>query len=62
LGNLPKDRDKVNIRLVLDGKTYYEKDFSTQSGSATITVETNETLSLDVYYDGVYITTKEVKY
>ncbi len=62
LGNLPKDREKVNIRLVLDGKTYYEKDFSTQSGSATITVETNETLSLDVYYDGVYITTKEVKY
>lgn len=62
LGNLPKDREKVNIRLVLDGKTFYEKDFSTQSGSASIMIETKETLSLDVYYDGVYITTKEVKY
>jgi hypothetical protein len=62
LGNLPKDREKVNIRLVLDGKTFYEKDFSTQTGSASIMIETKETLSLDVYYDGVYITTKEVAY
>lgn len=62
LNNLPQNRDKVNIRLVLDGSTYYEKDFPTASGSATITVETTESLSLDVYYDGVYITTKEVAY
>ena len=62
LGNLPSDREKVNIRLVLDGQTYYEKDFPTEKGTATITLETTQTLSLDVYYDGVYITTKEVKY
>ena len=61
LGNLPKDREKVNIRLVLDGQTYYEKDFQTAPGTASVTVETEKTLSLDVYYDGVYITTKEVK-
>ncbi len=62
LGNLPKDRDKVNIRLVSDGQTFYEKDFPTSSGTASISFEATETLSLDVYYDGVYITTKEVKY
>lgn len=62
LNNLPQNRDKVNIRLVLDGSTYYEKDFPTAPGSASITVETTESLSLDVYYDGVYITTKEVIY
>lgn len=62
LNNLPQNRDKVNIRLVLDGSTFYEKDFPTSPGSATITVETTESLSLDVYYDGVYITTKEVVY
>ncbi len=62
LNNLPQTRDKVNIRLVLDGSTYYEKDFPTAPGSASITVETTESLSLDVYYDGVYITTKEVVY
>ncbi|MBR1969670.1 MAG: Stk1 family PASTA domain-containing Ser/Thr kinase [Clostridia bacterium] len=62
LNNLPQTKDKVNIRLVLDGSTYYEKDFPTAPGSATITVETTESLSLDVYYDGVYITTKEVAY
>lgn len=62
LNNLPKNREKVNIRLVLDGSTFYEKDFPTAPGSASITVETTESLSLDVYYDGVYITTKEVTY
>lgn len=62
LGNLPKDREKVTIRLVHDGKTFYEKDFSTSAGNASISFETSESLSLDVYYDGVYITTKEVKY
>ena len=62
LTNLPKDREKVNVRLVLDGQTYYEKDFATSSGSITVSINTNKTLSLDVYYDGVYITTKEVKY
>ncbi|MBE7055678.1 MAG: Stk1 family PASTA domain-containing Ser/Thr kinase [Ruminococcaceae bacterium] len=62
LSNLPKDRETVTIKLVLDGKPYYEKDFSTSSGSVTLSVETDKTLSLDVYYDGVYITTKEVKY
>ncbi len=62
LSNLPRDREKVNIRLVADGQTFYEKDFSTETGSADISFEATETLSLDVYYDGVYITTKEVKY
>lgn len=62
LGNLPKDKSKVKIRLVLDGKTFHEADYPTGSGSATISVTTDRTLSLDVYYDGVYITTKEVKY
>ena len=62
LGNLPSDREKVNIRLVADGKTYYEKEFSTAGGSADVSLEITKSLSLDVYYDGVYITTKEVKY
>ena len=62
LGNLPKDREKVNIRLVLDGQTFYEKDFPTSSGTANISIEITESVSLDVYYDGVYTTTKEVKY
>lgn len=62
LGNLPKDREKVNIRLVLDGQTFYEKDFPTSGGTANITIEVTESVSLDVYYDGVYTTTKEVKY
>ncbi len=62
LGNLPKDREKVNIRLVLNGRPYYEKDFSTAEGKVVIPIETDKTLSLDVYYDSVYITTKEVKY
>lgn len=62
LSNLPKDRETVKVRLVLDGRTYYEGDFSTGSGKATVSIETDKTLSLDVYYDGVYITTKEVKY
>ncbi len=62
LANLPKEKDTVRIRLALNGKTYYEKDFSTASGSVTIPLETDKTLSLDVYYDGTYITTREVKY
>ena len=59
---LPKDRDTVRIRLVLDGKTFHEKDYSTSQGSVTIPITTDKTLSLDVYYDGTYIDTKEVKY
>lgn len=62
LNNLPKDKSKVRIRLVLDGKIFHEADYSTSTGSATIAMETDKSLSLDVYYDGVYITTKEVKY
>ena len=62
LGNLPKDRQKVNIRLVLDGQRFYQGDFDTASGKAVIPLEITKTLSLDVYYDSVYITTKEVKY
>ncbi len=62
LSGLPKDKDTVRIKLVHDGKIYYEKDFSTGSGNATVQIETDKSLSLDVYYDGVYITTKEVKY
>jgi len=62
LSNLPAGREKVNIRLVLDGQTFYEGDFPTEKGTADISFETTKTLSLDVYYDGVYITTKEVKY
>ena len=62
LSNLPKDKDKVKIRLVLDGKTFHEAEYSTTTGTATISIETEKTLSLDVYYDGIYRTTKEVKY
>lgn len=62
LGNLPKDRAKVNIRLVLDGQRFYQGDFDTSAGKAVIPLEITKTLSLDVYYDSVYITTKEVKY
>ncbi len=62
LGNLPKDKDKVTIRLVLDGQPFYQGDFDTATGKATITFDITKTLSLDVYYDSVYITTKEVKY
>jgi len=62
LSNLPKDKDKVKIRLVLDGKTFHEAEYSTATGTATISIETEKTLSLDVYYDGIYRTTKEVKY
>lgn len=62
LSNLPKDRETVSIKLVLEGKPFFQKDYSTKNDSVTIPVETNKTLSLDVYYDGVYITTKEVKY
>lgn len=62
LSNLPKDREKVTIRLVSDGQTYYEKEFPTSGGSASVSFDITESLSLDVYYDGVYITTKEVRY
>ena len=40
----------------------HEKDFPTSGGTANITIEITESVSLDVYYDGVYTTTKEVKY
>lgn len=62
LSNLPKDREKVTVRLVSDGQTYYEKEFPTAAGSASVSFDITESLSLDVYYDGVYITTKEVRY
>ncbi len=62
LGNLPKDREKVNIRLVHNGKPFIEGDYSTREGKVVIPIKTDKTLSLDVYYDSVYITTKEVKY
>ncbi len=62
LSGLPKDKETVRVKLVHDGKTYYEKDFPTSSGNATVQIESDKSLSLDVYYDGVYITTKEVKY
>ncbi len=62
LYNLPTNKDTVRIKLVSDGNVYYEKDFSTKSGSATIEIVTDKSLSLDVYYDGTYINTKEVAY
>ncbi len=62
LSGLPKDKETVRIKLVHDGKTYYERDFSTEAGNATVQIESDKSLSLDVYYDNVYITTKEVKY
>lgn len=62
LSGLPRDKETVRVKLVHEGKTYYEKDFPTTSGNATVNIESDKSLSLDVYYDGVYITTKEVKY
>lgn len=61
LTGITKNTD-VLVELKLDGKPHYKKTHNTANGSVTVSVEIDKTTSVDVYYDGVYITTKEVKY
>lgn len=61
LTGINKNKD-VLVELKLGGKPYYKKTHNTSSGSVTVAVKIDKTTSVDVYYDGVYITTKEVKY
>ena len=61
LSGITKNKD-VLVELKLGGKPYYKKTHNTSTGSVTVSVKIDKTTSVDVYYDGVYITTKEVKY
>ncbi len=59
---LPTDRTKVTVKLVCDGKTIYEKEHNTVSGTADISLKSKGTISVDIYYDGEFVATKEVKF
>ncbi len=59
---LPDDKDKVTVKLVNNGKTIYEKEHSTDPRDVRITLKGNGTIKVDIYYDGVYSSTKEVKF
>lgn len=60
--NLPTDRTKVTVKLVCDGKTIYEKEHNTASGTADISLKSRGTVNVDIYYDNEFVATKEVKF
>lgn len=60
--NLPSDRTKVTVKLVCDGKTIYEKEHNTASGTADISLKSRGTVNVNIYYDDEFVATKEVKF
>ncbi|MBQ6846139.1 MAG: Stk1 family PASTA domain-containing Ser/Thr kinase [Oscillospiraceae bacterium] len=64
LTELPKDKP-TKVKIMLGGKKVYEADVSSATGNATVTFDADSTLNTthgaDIYYNGDYKTTKEVK-
>ncbi len=59
---LPDDRTKVTIKLVCDGNVIYEKEHNTSTGTAEISLKSRGVINVEIYYDGNYQGTREVKF
>ena len=58
---LPDEKSEVEVKVMQDGKTVYNKKVSTASGTLNVTLEGNGTHSIVVYYDNMLVKTQKIK-
>ena len=58
---LPADKEKVEVRVVQDGKTVYKKEVKTSLKNLNVTLEGNGSHNIVVYYDGLLVKTQKIK-
>ncbi|MBE7020249.1 MAG: Stk1 family PASTA domain-containing Ser/Thr kinase [Ruminococcaceae bacterium] len=58
---LPEGKEEVEVKVVQDGETVYNKKVSTKSKNLNITLEGNGNHSIVVYYDDMLVKTQKIK-
>ncbi len=58
---LPDEKNEVEVKVMQDGKTVYNKKVSTDSKTLNVTLEGNGNHSIVVYYDNMLVKTQKIK-